>query len=458
MLRKQSISRLILFLTLLLLLNTFPAGTWERDVHSSVEHDILRGFQPAMNISTPSHSNGRLGRVLHAKFTGESAGSRTIPLTCTGIDPTHISPFPSSFPTFSPATQEMGDKEVNALETGRSRNPSRELARMILACRKHDSASKKSSRFRQVRKQIQILLAAVFKYLNRLHHIVWDYVRRHGYKWASADSHAWLHVVPFACDDMSSYSVRRSCQTMKLKLLQGFILKHNFFVLFLRHVDTSVQSPWWLLCSRLPHVSEPQFDYPIHPFDHASTLHVGGGRIPTFTLKELKPFLPEDMTTSYAVDSTFRFIGHYHLKLAEANHEGDDDHIYGAVPLQILLPRLTVKDMTAVAKTHRVALPYRCQAARVAELSDGHYCSVCTSHVSVFSLHVVQTTTQRTRKHYKTKEVRAARVQQDKERRQQSVTKEAHANSERQRRERLNEFPPTPTFSKASIQNHNRLV
>lgn len=124
----------------------------------------------------------------------------------------------------------------------------------------------------------------------------------------------------------------------------------------------------------------------------------------------------------------FRFHSHCHIKVAEANYEQDDQDIYCKLPLHLLLPRLTLKQISEITKAHHIKLPRKCKASDIPVLIQDHNCSTCSSHVSIFNPHVVKSSTQRTREFYnKNREARTARPQLDKERRQKDTQKTANA-------------------------------
>ena len=124
--------------------------------------------------------------------------------------------------------------------------------------------------------------------------------------------------------------------------------------------------------------------------DVPSYKHTGGGRIPLFNLKELIPNV-ECSGKIVTSESNLRFIGHKHKNVAEALYGALVDHVYGKVPLDEFIVKLTVKDAKSIAKIHGLHVPSKIRAEDIACLFTDHSCAYCDSHVSVFSLHLVKT-------------------------------------------------------------------
>jgi hypothetical protein len=127
---------------------------------------------------------------------------------------------------------------------------------------------------------------------------------------------------------------------------------------------------------------------------------VGGGRLPTFTLAELHPHMSN--VTKYDPGSVFKFISHSHQNVAEALYNNSINYVSGCVPLKDFAPKLTMKGIKSIAKIHHIHIPARTCLSDIPLYFRDHHCSLCNTHVSIFKLHTVKTTAERSKTWYST--------------------------------------------------------
>jgi hypothetical protein len=180
---------------------------------------------------------------------------------------------------------------------------------------------------------------------------------------------------------------------------------------------------------------------------------IGGGRIPTFSFEELQSHV-ECPVSDHVPMSSFKFVQHSHKNVAEALYRNSTEHVIGNVPLNFLASRLTVKDIKSIAKSHGIYTPSRLRAAEGPELFKDHHCSRCNTHLSVFVLHAVKSTSERFKKWYGDLDAEKKSELTDKikiiKALPEAKTKAAKAaKNKRQKRRKENEnechpFPPLP--------------
>jgi len=133
--------------------------------------------------------------------------------------------------------------------------------------------------------------------------------------------------------------------------------------------------------------------------DDLSWENIGGGRVPLFNLEELVPHV-NCSGKIVTPESNLRFIGHKHKNVAEALYGALGDHVYGKVPIDGFVGKLTTKDAKSIAKIHGLHVPSKIRAENIAGLFKGHLCACCDSYMSIFALHSVKSNAAKSKQWY----------------------------------------------------------
>jgi hypothetical protein len=140
-----------------------------------------------------------------------------------------------------------------------------------------------------------------------------------------------------------------------------------------------------------------------------------------------------------------RFVGHKHNNVAEALYGSLEDHVYGKLPLDEFLTKLTVKDIKSVSKIHGVHVPSKPRADDVAAVFKDHSCPCCESYVSIFTLHSTKSNAVKCKQWYSGLDT------SQKKQKQERQGKSGVSNDQRRRKEKRAteqskppEFPPPP--------------
>ena len=249
-------------------------------------------------------------------------------------------------------------------------------------------------------------------------------------------------------------TVTEKCQRVKASILQNLFRHIDFLA-----VQTSVCkvrrfTAFFIIASCLSQVLVSTHvcsvavvtDTDRFQSDDLSWKHIGGGRIPLFNLDELLPHV-DCAGKIVTPSSSLRFAGHKHKNVAEALYSALGDHVYGKVPLDQFVAKLTLKDAKSVAKIHKVHVPSRFRAENIAVEFKGHLCSCCDDYVSVFTLHSVKTNSENSKQWYASLD--ASQKQERQKNNEASIEqKQKKAEHMKLKREadrlKLPDFPPPP--------------
>jgi len=305
-----------------------------------------------------------------------------------------------------------------------------------------------------------------------LHHfrvIVWNHILKYYYQMyfrclihISKHLYFWMPDVPphlltldfymtFCCYSMFR-SVAHRCRILKMLLLRGIMRRHDFLMRYDRLRFSPCNIFLMLMFSLRLHTrlsSDFKVSFDTKDIEDSNMSHfVGGGRIPTFTLKELLPHM--NCGTEHNLDSSFKFISHSHHRVAEALYKENPDCLFGYIDLKDFVPKLTMKDIKSIAKIHSIHVPAKTCLPDVPLLLRGHHCSSCDTHVSVFKLHVVKTAAERSKTWYSQLDIEQ---KDEKIKKASAANKRDHTKQQRIKHQKINrkqkkiyvtDFPPLP--------------
>src|ERR1700690_376713 len=106
---------------------------------------------------------------------------------------------------------------------------------------------------------------------------------------------------------------------------------------------------------------------------------LGGGRRAVISGKDILSMSTEVKNNLLLGSSTYRFVQHTNSY---------DHHIHNKVvcliPLQKLLPRLSLAQTRNIADQHNITLPGKILKKQIEGLFESHHCKKCDNHFSVF--------------------------------------------------------------------------
>src|SRR6266487_67786 len=109
-----------------------------------------------------------------------------------------------------------------------------------------------------------------------------------------------------------------------------------------------------------------------------------GGGLSSFTLQELEPYLTQ--CSSRNADMCFKFKDYI---LQSQMHHTDalkGEEIVCGVPIHVISPKLTVKELQKVAACHRIFTHSKMQRSHILNVLNNHMCENCAHHVSLFEV------------------------------------------------------------------------
>ena len=256
-------------------------------------------------------------------------------------------------------------------------------------------------------------------------------------------------------------SVAEKCRRVKSSLLQNLFRRGEFLVvqasicrvrrftiifIVASHLSPMLVSTYARSVVIAPDIGEIRSD-------NLSWKDIGGGRIPLFNLEELVPHV--DCTGKIVTsESSLRFVGHKHKNVAEALYSALGDHVYGRVPLDEFVVKLTQKDVKSIAKIHRVHVPSKFRAENIAGLFKEHSCACCDSYVSVFALHSVKTNSEKAKQWYAGLDASQKKHKRERQRNGQMSAEQKQKKAEHMRVKRVAECSKVPDFPPLPPSKH----
>jgi hypothetical protein len=107
----------------------------------------------------------------------------------------------------------------------------------------------------------------------------------------------------------------------------------------------------------------------------------GGGKINTFMFDDLRQYSVQDYHANYA---TFKFNSYILTVDANMLDTSENSYLIANLPLDTLLPHLSIANMRVVAASHNIFLHSKLHHKEIQSTILGHACTVCPSYVTVF--------------------------------------------------------------------------
>jgi len=254
---------------------------------------------------------------------------------------------------------------------------------------------------------------------------------------------------------MSHITISDQCRRIKIYLMQCLFRCHDFVAIqrllcCIRRRDTTIFVLCSVLIMRIPALNLQLFD-DIPLTNHGIVVDgedTGGGRTPTFYLRELQPYMISNK--HFSPDTELKYIAHNHQNVANAMYGKSDDHVYGRIPLEIFASKLTLPNVKTIAKVHGVHVPSRLRVDDLRFFFKGHTCACCETHVSVFALRSVKTNSERSKKWYDSLDASHKKEKQMKDNLKGIPENRKRKKAKQQREKRKNDnirpppFPPAP--------------
>jgi len=244
-------------------------------------------------------------------------------------------------------------------------------------------------------------------------------------------------------------TVIKACKRLKADLLRCVFRNHDFAVFRASMCNVRQFTMIFVVASHIPCVKNRHDTTPVCVNQlrggGVSYSSIGGGRIPTFSFEELRPYI-DHRGKDIQLSSRLKFVAHNHRNVVHALHKADD-RVYGKVPLNRFVLNLTQNDIKSVAKAHGIHIPCRPRKGGYDSSFENHSCPICETHLSVFVLYSAKSKTDRNRRHYdkldaKGKEKYRSASKPSKE------TKQKKTQTRREKRmierEKPPDFPPPP--------------
>jgi hypothetical protein len=214
-------------------------------------------------------------------------------------------------------------------------------------------------------------------------------------------------------------SVQFKCRLIGLMLQQSLFRKHDFAVRVLQIYDDNQNHCFrqWKNCSNNFH------EYTKEEYSDNSTRfdHYGGGKSLIFSSEELRLYVSADLH-----EQQYQFLRCVR-KDEKQDIELNDGDILCNAPLNILVPKLTLKSAKELANLHDMYMPSKILLKNAQILLENHKCETCPDVLAVFKPYKVVSTAERQQTWYqKNKEKRA---EYDKERALNSEYQESHKKS-----------------------------
>ena len=267
-----------------------------------------------------------------------------------------------------------------------------------------------------------------------------------------------LNLLVINCCFTLHKTVAEKCRRVRAFLLRSLFRRYDFLVFQVSickvrrftaiFIIASCMLPM-LDCVRTLFVTVVSDASSLQP-DLPSYEHVGGGRIPLFGLEELLPHV-NCSGKIVTPESNLRFIGHKHKNVAEALYGALGDHVYGKVPIDGFVDKLTIKDAKSIAKIHGLHVPSKIRAENIASLFKGHLCACCDSYMSIFALHSVKSNAAKSKQWYAGLDTSQKKHKQERQKNNGVSAKQKlqNAKSVKAKREaarsKIPDFPPPPS-------------
>ena len=122
----------------------------------------------------------------------------------------------------------------------------------------------------------------------------------------------------------------------------------------------------------------------------------GGGPSLFFSSDELLPYTSTDL-----YEKQYKFLQCVKTEDKQTNISDDETTVLCAVPLSILVPKLTMKCIKDLATLHQIYIPSKTLVKNAQLLLQDHKCHKCDSYISLFEPYKVQSNAQHQQNWYK---------------------------------------------------------
>jgi hypothetical protein len=165
------------------------------------------------------------------------------------------------------------------------------------------------------------------------------------------------------------------------------IIKNNRFVLNINAIHRNLNTDDVTHIEYKPYVCRPRL-----------SRHVGGGvQTRVFLYHTLQDYVETSESTKYKAETEFIFIAHHQ----ESNLIIDNtEYITGIIPLNVFLPKLSIRDIRSICKIHKIHVPYKFDSNIINDVVNDHHCNACETYVTVFSRRVTQDKTAKNKQYY----------------------------------------------------------
>ena len=209
-------------------------------------------------------------------------------------------------------------------------------------------------------------------------------------------------------------SIKQKCQRIKLKLMQSFILAHDFAVSirqlqahcvgnitllhqlilhhyiqytikFLAELLSYIHLKSYIHIKSYTHVRQ-NISNTSNSYEYTRVNHIGGGS-KFFSIAELSPYIQTNI-----VYENVKFCYKDYVKTSQLYHGANI--IQCSVPFAILLPKLTLDQLKVISASHGIFLSTRVSHADIQANINKHTCINCNHYISVFDIIDIKKLTQ----------------------------------------------------------------
>ena len=177
-------------------------------------------------------------------------------------------------------------------------------------------------------------------------------------------------------------TVIKACKRLKADLLRCVFRNHDFAVFRASMCNVRQFTMIFVVAAHIPCVKNRHDTTPVCVNQlrggGVSYSSIGGGRIPTFSFEELRPYI-DHRGKDIQLSSRLKFVAHNHRNVVHALHKADD-RVYGKVPLNRFVLNLTQNDIKSVAKAHGIHIPCRPRKGGYDSSFENHSCPICETH------------------------------------------------------------------------------
>jgi hypothetical protein len=231
-------------------------------------------------------------------------------------------------------------------------------------------------------------------------------------------------------------SVKFKCRLIGLMLKQSLFRKHDFAV-WVHQIFHDYQN--WCFWQWRNYSNNPYLHKKKEYSNKSSTFnYCGGGKSHIFSSDELRPYVSADLH-----EKQYKFLQCV-KKDNKQNMKLDDGDILCNVPLNILVPKLTLKSAKELASLHDLYMPSKVLLKNAQILLENHKCETCPDLLTIFTPCKATSNAEYQQTWYqKNKEKRG---EYDKQRTLKSEYQESHKKSSWKHRQSKKDvgFPPSP--------------